>query len=205
MQATPTKKNNVRAKKIIVLAVMAGIVIGILVAISSGGSKTKAPTATTTATKTATKAAPKAPTASIASLNAEAVPILTAETNYYAQLMSTGQADATQSNAANASSAFHQFYEKQTTTADTTGTDAYNKASNLYTAANQATPDAVNNWNDDSQQMYSDITTWSQDEYTLLVDQLMGNSTSSDKAKVTTDLQTYQTDLAKTKADISQL
>ena len=119
--------------------------------------------------------------------------------------MTTGQADASESGSADATSAFHKFYENQTTVGDVTGHSTWVKASNLYTAANQTTPDVVNNWNDDSSTMYGDITSWAQDEYQLLVAQTMGNPTATYQSSVTADLQTYQTDYAQTKADISSL
>ena len=149
-----------------------------------------------------------APTVSLATLNSEAVPILTAATNYNVQLMATGVTDAAQPNPLDTSpaSAFEQWrdiVDKPQVSANNTA--AYNQATALYTAAKQPIPTALSAWNKDNENTYADIGVWQLGEVTVLVDKESDTSSTSDQAVANTDYQAYQADLAKAQSDISQL
>jgi len=165
---------------------------------------------TTVAQATSSNSAPtQTPTASIASLNAQTVPILTPVITDYEQLMAQGQSYAQQPNAGDASSAFHSWYNQVTDTQNVAdgkvAVNAYNKADNMYYNAHQSAPDALNNWDSDAGNVFSDISSWAYDEWSVLVDQVTSSPTSSGQQTVNQDMQHYQSDLAKAKADINQL
>ena len=166
---------------------------------------------TTVAQSTQTNAAPtQTPTASIASLNAQAVPILTPVLTNYEQLMAQGQSYAKLANVSSASSSFHNWYNQVTISQNVSDSKevitAFNKADNLYYDAHQTAPAALNNWgNSDAGNVFNDIDNWANDEWSVLVDQATNSPTTADQQKVNTDLQSYQSDLTKAKADISQL
>jgi len=148
----------------------------------------------------------ESPTESLAAVNAQVVSILTTQINSTAQLMTTLQSDASQSNAADSSSAFHQLYTQVVNgTSYDTEHAAYVKADNLYGSAYLSAPNALTNWDTDSGQTYTDVSTWTNDEWTLLVDQTTNNPQPSDQTTINSDLQAYKSDLAKAQADISQL
>lgn len=166
---------------------------------------------TTVAQSTQTNAAPtQTPTASIASLNAQAVPILNPVLTNYEQLMAQGQSYAKLANASSTSSSFHNWYNQVTSSQNPSDSKevitAFNKADNLYYDAHQTAPAALNNWgNSDAGNVFNDIDNWANDEWSVLVDQATNSPTTADQQKVNTDLQSYQSDLTKAKADISQL
>lgn len=184
-----------------------GILILLIIVVSTSGSKPKSTTVSSTTPKTTTtKATPATtPTVALATLNAQAVPILTTATMHFTDLFATVQQDSQQSNAANSTSDFAKQWRSFQTTPDNSMTTAYNNASNLYFNGHQAAPDAISNWNNDISQVESDITTWTNDQEQLFADQATGNDTTSAQAKVTTALNAYNSDVAKAKADISQL
>ncbi len=185
----------------------------LLTLIVFGAMLTKTPvTPNSKATQlTATNTAPtQTPTVSIASLNAQAVPILTPVLTAFESQMAIGQSDARQSNAGDVSSAFHVWetseQDKQNVANSNEQVTAYNKADNAYYNAHQTAPTALSNWDTDAGNLPGDITQWANAEEMVAEDQVTGSSSlSSDQQTANTDLQQYQSDLAKAKADINQL
>jgi hypothetical protein len=191
---------------LIIIGVIALAIWGITAAFS-GGSKPKNTAATTTKPPTVKSAAtPQAPTATLAELKAQATPILTTATSYYENLYNNTQIEVQLPDAANDDSAFHKQKLIFDSTPDKTSITAYNKVSNAYYQAHQTQPAALDTWNADSEQLYTDITTLTTDQYFVLVDQLNGGTaTTAHTNKVSTDQGAYIKDLAAAKADISQL
>ncbi len=172
--------------------------------------KQLSPSATVTQPTITNTAPTQTPTASIASLNAQAVPILTPVLTDFENQMSTGQADATQSNAGDVNSAFHTWETNEQGKQDVANgkeqIDAYNKADNAYYNAHQAAPTALDSWSSDAGNLPGDISTWANAEEMVAEDQVTGSSSlSSDQQTAASALQQYQSDLAKTKADLAQL
>ncbi len=146
------------------------------------------------------------PAVSVASLNAQAVPLLTKETDSYEQLYNNVVVAANKPDAQNSTSDFHQLWDDiEHTTKYDSSTAVYNQASNLYFSANQQQPGSIDDWNGDIQQVYSDIVATTDDQFRLFADQVTGNSTDSDQTKFTQDNTAYKSDLAKARADIKQL
>ncbi len=207
-----TNKKTGRPYKRSDMAIGGGIIIVIL-AVLTGLSVPKAKTAAVA--KPAAKAAPvkaatTAPKPSLATLNAEVVPILTPVLSDFSQQMAQGEADATQSNAGTVSSAFHAWEEneqdKQNVANGQEEHNAYLKADKIYYAAHRSDPDALSNWDGDAGAVPGDITEWANAEELVAQDGVTGSSSlSTDQQAATTDMQTYQSDLAKAKADIAGL
>lgn len=178
-----------------------------------GGHKTpthKVAAVSKTITKTTAKPIATTPTVSMATLNAEAVPILTPVLADFQSQMATGQADAQLSNAGDINSAFHVWEtnegDKQNVANNKEYSNAYNKADNNYYNANQTAPAALNNWDSDAGNLPGDITQWADAEETVAQDHVTGSSSlASDQQTAATDLQNYQTDLSKAQADLEQL
>ncbi len=150
------------------------------------------------------------PTTSLANLNSQAASILTVATKNTEQLMSTGQADASQSNALSTSpqSAFEKWRSTVEKTTDSNTDNAYKQAIALYTSAGKTIPSALTAWKKDNFTTYADIGVWQLAEVTVLVDNEGGSSSSSvqsDKTTLNTDYQAYQADLTKALTDISKL
>jgi hypothetical protein len=137
---------------------------------------------------------------------------LSAGTEYYVKLFQQGQqalgttqyADAYAGVAAlddpsSAASVWSRFNSTFSST-DHSGaaTQAYNQASDLYTAANVDTSSAVNDWNDDINQAESDIGPWVRDATSWQI-------SSISTAQLNSDAQTFQQDIARAKADIAKL
>jgi hypothetical protein len=189
---------------LIIIGVIALVIWGITAAFSSG-SKPKNTSATTTKPPTVKSAAtPQAPTATLAELKAQATPILTTATAYFENLYNNTQIEVQLPDAVNADSAFHKQKLTFDSTPDKTSITAYNKVSNAYYQAHQTQPAALDTWNADSEQLYTDITTLTTDQYFVLVDQQNGGTaTTAHTDKVTADQAAYTKDLAATKADIA--
>lgn len=159
---------------------------------------------------TATSSGAPSPSVSVATLNSQSVTILTPVLTDFENQMTTGQADAQQSNAGDVSSAFHAWetneQDKQNVSNNNEVTNAYNKADNAYYSAHQTAPDALSNWNSDAGNLPGDITKWANAEELVAQDNVTGSSSlSSNQQTAATDLQTYNSDLAKAKADLAQL
>ncbi|HKU18880.1 MAG TPA: hypothetical protein VJP80_06440 [Candidatus Saccharimonadales bacterium] len=167
--------------------------------------QTTTPTTQTQASKTTTSIPTPQPTVSLATLEAQGKVTLTGATKRFEDYYAKVQSDATQSDAANSSSAFNNDKWNSDLTPLNQGTTDYNTVANSYYNAHQIQPDSLDNWNTDSQQVYTDTTNWIRDEWQLLADQTQSNPTDSDNTKVSADEQAYDADLAKTKADINQL
>ncbi len=75
----------------------------------------------------------------------------------------------------------------------------------LYSSAGKTTPDDANTWEADAGQVYTDIQNWTNDQEYVFADTATNNDPSANQAKVNADSKVYETDLAKTKADINQL
>lgn len=175
-----------------------------------GDIKQLSPDATVTQPSSSNAAPTQTPTVSIATLNAQAVPILTPVLADFEQQMSQGQADATQSDAGDVSSAFHVWEQNETDKQNVTNgkeeVTAYNKADNAYYDAHQSAPTALNNWSSDAGNLPGDMSEWANAEEMVAEDQVTGSSSlSSDQKTAANDLQTYNNDLAKAKADLAQL
>lgn len=198
-KGTPTE---IAVGLVIIIAVIALVIWGAS-ALISGLNKPKDATKANTPQTTTTN---QTPTASLADLKAQVTPILTNQTNWEDNLMSNVQSAAGQSDAANSSSSFHQFWDdlEHSVKYDTVIVE-YNKASNAYFNAHQTQPAALDTWNTDIQQVYTDIQNYARDTKAVLDDQTLGNPTDSDSAKVNSDQSTYKSDLAKARADITQL
>lgn len=191
---------------IAVFGIVALVIWGIVAAFSGH----KAPQKSSTTASTVSKQTSQKPTESIASLNAKAVALFNPVMADLEQQMTTGQADAQQNNAGNVNSAFHTWEtnetDKQNVTNNSEVTKAYNTADNAYYNAHQTAPNALNNWDNDAGNLPGDISTWASAEQVVVGDQVTGSSTlSSDLKTAANDLQQYQNDLAKAKADTQQL
>jgi|GEM_PF-4487019 len=187
---------------VIIVVVLALIIWGISALVSNFNK----PKTTADAKSSQTTATNQAPTTSLADLKTQVTPIMTNQTNWEDNLMNNVQSAAGQSDAANSTSSFHQFWDdlEHSVKYDTI-TPEYNKASNAYFNAHQTQPAALDTWNTDIQQVYTDIQNYTRDTKAVLDDQTLGNPTDSDSAKVTSDQDAYKSDLAKARADITQL
>ena len=185
------------------LVVIALILVFIFNALTNGGgSKTKSVSKPAQVTQ---KPAPKT-TETPESLKAQAVTLLTDATTYYQHLYDQVQADAVKPDAVNASSDFYKDKHTFDTTVDKTGITAFNKVSNSYDNNHLQQPASLDSWSIDSEKLYNDITTWTNDQYFVLVEQRSGGTaTQAHIAKVTTDEDAFISDFAKVKADIAQL
>ena len=157
-----------------------------------------------------TKSSPQTPAVSMDTLNAEAVAAFTPELTDLTNQMAQGQSLANQPDASTIGGAFNNWSQSeqhdQNVKNNKNVTAAYNKADNAYYNAHQTAPDAVNNWNSDAGLVVSDITQWANAEETVFADQVSGDpSLSNDQQTANTDYQQYQSDLAKSQADIKQL
>lgn len=185
---------------IIVFTVVVGIIWGIVAATTGHKPADKI---TTLKHIAATKQPAAKPTIPLATLNPQAAAILSEATSHYSQLFTQGKADAAQTNPTQPHSAFMAFVASFTTTNDMTASTAYNSASNLYIAGNQNVPAALDDWNGDIGQVYTDIGQWAQDEDAMLEAQALGKP--ADTTKVAADAQTYQTDLGTAQGDAGRL
>lgn len=185
------------------LVVIAVILVFIFNALTSGGgSKPKSASKPAQITQ---KPAPKT-TDTPESLKAKAVTLLTDATTYYQHLYDSVQADAVKPGAVNADSDFYKDKHTFDTTVDKTGITAFNKVSNSYFNNHLQQPASLDSWSIDSEKLYIDITTWTNDQYDVLVEQhVSGTSTPAHIAKVTTDEDAFISDFTKVKADIAQL
>src|SRR5665213_1291081 len=167
---------------LIIIGVIALVIWGI-VAIFSGNSKPHTSSTVSSVKSTAKPAKVQAPTVSLATLNAQAVPIITPVLTDFEQQMTQGQADAAESNAGDVSSAFHTWEtaegDKENVANGNEEVTAYNKADNAYFNAHQAEPTALSNWSDDAGNVYGDITTWANAEQVVAVDNVTGSSSLS--------------------------
>ena len=142
---------------------------------------------------------------SLASLNTKAGLILANATNNTEKQMATGQADAKQSNALTANSAFEKWRTSVEKTTDSNTDNAYNQAAAIYTSNNQPVPSSLIAWKKDNFNAYSDIGVWQLMEATVLVDNQGGSSASSvasDKSTLTLDYNAYLKDIGKAITDI---
>ncbi len=183
------------------LAIVALIGIIVMVSISSDHSTQSTQAATAPSTSK-----PQTPTTSLAALKAQALPILTAATDDQSTLMKNIQAAAAQPNAGTSTSTFHQFWDdmEHSVKYDTSHASLL-KVDTLYSNANQTTPDGASTWEADSGQVYTDIQSWTNDQQLVFADTATNNDQSVNQAKVNADSKAYETDLAKTRADINQL
>jgi hypothetical protein len=182
------------------------VVIVVIVSLLSGSSKK----AKTVSIKSSPKTTVQAPTVPLATLNTQSVTILTPVLTDFEQQMSQGQSYAVESNAGDVSSDFHTWetaeQDKENVSNNTEQVDAYNKADNAYYNAHQTAPDALSNWDTDAGNLPGDITEWANAEEVVADDNVTGSSSlSTDQQTATTAMQTYQADLTKAKADLTQL
>ena len=198
---------------------MAGIIFGILiiltviVAISSPKPSSSASQKSTTtsakateSTKTTEPATNKAQTSNIASLNAQVVPMLTNETDAQEQVYNNVATAASKPDASTYTSDFHQLWDYiEHTTKYYTIYPKYSQAGEIYTKAKQPQPSGVDDWDGDLEQVYSDLVTYTDDQFLLLSAQATNNPTDTARSKVDAASATYESDLAKARADIKQL
>jgi hypothetical protein len=133
----------------------------------------------------------------IASLDSQAKAIFLPVTQSYITLYNQGEADAALSDPSTYLTWSDSFVSTNDPRLDASLT-AYNKAAALYQAANQKQPSALKNWFDDNENVYTDISKWSADEYSDL-----GTSTTS--STVIADLQLYNQDITATQNDLNSL